>query len=96
MPSQFPAKALRAEMIKAARALGNMSATELADAAKLGIATIKRAEAATASDETPLTASNADRVIEAFRAKGVIFIPDGADGMGYGVRLASPALTKTR
>lgn len=96
MPSSFPAKALRAEMIKAGRALGNISAMELADAAKLGIATIKRAEAATASDATPLTASNADRVIEAFRAKGVIFIPDGADDMGYGVRLVCPARAKPR
>lgn len=90
MSSPFPAKALRAEMIKAGRALGNISAQELADAAKLGIATIKRAEAAVESAGTPLTASNADRVVEAFRMKGVLFIPDGDDGLGYGVRLTKP------
>lgn len=93
-PAPFGPKSLRADLIKAGRALANITAQELADASQLGIATIKRAEAAAASDETSLTASNADRVIETFRVKGVVFIPDGADGMGYGVRLVSPRSLK--
>ncbi len=67
--------------IRAARALLNISAWELADKTKLSRGTIQRAELESAQ----LTASNIARIVETLEALGVIFIP--ANGAGPGVRL---------
>jgi len=68
--------------IRAGRALLNLSADKLAEAAKLSRGTIQRAELETAQ----VTASNMARIIETLKANGVIFIP--ANGEGVGVRLS--------
>lgn len=67
--------------LRAARALLNLSAGELADATKLSRGTIQRAELESAQ----VTNSNMARMVETLVAKGVVFIP--ANGDGPGVRL---------
>lgn len=66
---------------RAARALLNLSAQELAKETKLSRGTIQRAELGSAN----VTASNTARMAEALEKLGVIFIP--ANGNGPGVRL---------
>lgn len=69
--------------IRAARALIRWSAERLADESKLGVATIRRADAA---DGTPsLTPANLSAIKAALEAAGVIFVPE--NGEGAGVRL---------
>jgi hypothetical protein len=80
----FDAAQLTGPLMKAGRALAGWTAEELSSATKLGLATIKRAEACPGA--TSLTAANADRVVEAFSARGVEFF---ADSQGLGVRLRS-------
>jgi hypothetical protein len=70
--------------IRAGRALLRWTAQELADASKLGVATIRRADA---TDEIPqITAANAAAIRQALETGGVEFIWD--HGRGVGVRLA--------
>jgi len=66
--------------LRAARAILNLSAQELADITRLSRGTIQRAELETAQ----ITASNTARIVETLEALGVIFIP--ANGEGPGVR----------
>jgi transcriptional regulator with XRE-family HTH domain len=69
--------------IRAARGLLRWSAEVLAERSRLGVATIRRAEA---SDGPPnLTAANAATVQATLEAAGVIFIIE--NGHGPGVRL---------
>ena len=69
--------------IRAARGLLRWSAEVLAEQSKLGIATIRRAEA---SDGPPsLTEANAAAVQATLEGAGVIFIAE--NGNGPGVRL---------
>ena len=69
--------------IRAARALLKISAQELADAASIGVATLRRAE----NDESDveITAANANAIRTALEAYGIEFIPE--NGGGAGVRL---------
>ena len=67
--------------IRAARALLNLSAQELADAAKLSRGTIQRAELESAQ----VTVVNTERIAATLEAMGVIFLP--SNGEGFGVRL---------
>jgi transcriptional regulator with XRE-family HTH domain len=67
--------------IRAARALLNLSAQELADLTTLSRGTIQRAELETADT----TAANGARITEALEKLGVIFLP--ADTEGPGIRL---------
>ncbi|CAM5771683.1 hypothetical protein LMIY3S_03590 [Labrys miyagiensis] len=70
--------------IRAGRALLRWTAQKLADASKLGVATIRRADA---SDDIPsITAANAAAIRQALETGGVEFIWD--HGRGVGVRLA--------
>ena len=69
--------------LRAARALLRWTAQDLADAARLGVATVRRAEAV---DGTPsLTEANAAALRSALEAAGVAFIDE--NGGGPGVRL---------
>ncbi len=72
--------------IRAARALLGWSAVELAREARLGLATIRRAEVR--GGETALTAANELAVRRALEAAGVDFIDE--NGRGPGVRLRKP------
>jgi len=69
--------------IRAARALLKISAQELADAASIGVATVRRAE----NDESDveITAANANAIRGALEEYGIEFIPE--NGGGSGVRL---------
>lgn len=70
--------------IRAARALVRLSAEELAAAANVGVATVRRAEAEDGSPTT--TTANLKAIRLALEAAGVVFIPE--NGGGPGVRLA--------
>ncbi len=76
----FDPRDLTGELIKAARALTNLKVEELASDAMLGVATIKRAEAA--GGRVRMTLANADRVMVALERRGVKFIPEGDEGAG--------------
>jgi transcriptional regulator with XRE-family HTH domain len=70
--------------IRAARALLRWTAEELAERSKLGIATIRRAEAV--DGPIPITVANADTIVRAFVEVGIEFI----NGDAPGVRLRAP------
>lgn len=69
--------------IRGARAMLGISAEELAAAAKLGVATIRRAEKLDGAMN--LTAANLAAIRTALETAGVEFIPDA--GAGPGLRL---------
>jgi transcriptional regulator with XRE-family HTH domain len=74
---------LTSAQIRAARGLVRWSAEDLAREAKLGLATIRRAEQS--EKETSLTAANDFAVRQTLEAAGVEFIDE--NGGGPGVRL---------
>jgi hypothetical protein len=76
-------KPLTSGQIRASRGLLRWSAEELAREAALGLATIKRAEAA--ENETSMTTANDLAVRRALEAAGIEFIDE--NGGGPGVRL---------
>ncbi|HWJ74679.1 MAG TPA: transcriptional regulator [Kaistia sp.] len=69
--------------IRAARALVRWTAGDLADAAKVGVMTVRRAEAVDGA--VPTTAANAAAIRRVLEEAGVEFIPE--NGSGPGVRL---------
>jgi ribosome-binding protein aMBF1 (putative translation factor) len=75
--------ALTSAQIRAARGLVRWSAEDLAREARLGLATIRRAEQA--DDQTSMTAANDLAVRRALESAGVEFIDK--NGGGPGVRL---------
>jgi transcriptional regulator with XRE-family HTH domain len=88
-PGIFDRITIGGTQIRAARALVGWTIAELAKRAKVGRATIQRAEGSFAS---PPTARNLNAIEQAFRKEGVDFIDDGEasfDG-GRGVRFAKP------
>ena len=76
-------KPLTSAQIRASRGLLRWTAEDLAREAALGLATIKRAEAA--GHETSMTTANDLAVRRALEAAGVEFIDE--NGGGAGVRL---------
>lgn len=75
--------AITGEQIRAARALVRWTAQELANAASLGVATVRRAEAN--DGPVTMTAANANAIRTALESAGVVFIEE--NGGGPGVRL---------
>lgn len=73
--------------LRAARAFLRWTAQDVADAARLGVATIRRAEL----QDGPLsvTEANAEAIRRALEAAGLEFIPE--NGGGPGVRLRERA-----
>jgi transcriptional regulator with XRE-family HTH domain len=69
--------------IRAARAFLKMTAEQVASRAKLGVATVRRAELV--DGEPPITATNAIAIQSALEAAGIEFL--GAFGNAPGVRL---------
>jgi transcriptional regulator with XRE-family HTH domain len=65
--------------IRAARAILRWSAEELAKRTKLGITTIRRAEAA--DGPVPLTVANAETIIRTLEAAGIDLINGDAPGV---------------
>ncbi|MET4318283.1 transcriptional regulator [Bradyrhizobium sp. RT5a] len=76
-------KKLISAQLRAARALLRWSALDLAQAAKVGVATIRRVEVL--DGEIPVTAANEEALRRTLEAAGVEFIDD--NGGGAGVRL---------
>jgi hypothetical protein len=84
-------KPLTSAQIRAARALLDWSAEELAREAALGLATIRRAE--NSQNGTTMTAANDLAVRRALEAAGVEFLDE--NGGGPGVRSQKPARSKS-
>src|ERR1700731_129510 len=78
--------------IRAARALIRWTAEDLAGESKVGIATIRRAEAEDAAPS--ITAANADAIQRALEAGGIVFVPE--NGGGVGVRMNQPTIRRSR
>ena len=76
--------------LRAARALLRWSAQELANASKVGVATIRRVEVI--EGEIPVTSANEAALRKALEAAGVVFIDE--NGGGPGVRLRKPPKQK--
>jgi len=74
--------------IRAARAFLRWSAEALAKRSRLGVATVRRAEAA--EGEPPITLANADALRTVLEAAGVMFVDE--NGGGAGVRLKKKPL----
>jgi ribosome-binding protein aMBF1 (putative translation factor) len=68
---------ITAAHIRAARALLGWSAEELAKRAKIGVATVRRAESTTGA--LKITEANQDAIVRAFESAGIEF-PDAAQG----------------
>lgn len=77
--------------IRAARALVRWTAADLANAAKVGISTVRRAET---EDGVPsITVANLNAIRMALEAAGIEFTP--SNGRGVGVRFKNPGLPST-
>ena len=72
--------------MRAARALLRWSALDLAQASKVGVATIRRVEVV--DGEIPVTLANEAALRQALESAGVEFIDE--NGGGPGVRLRKP------
>jgi transcriptional regulator with XRE-family HTH domain len=81
-------RVIRGFQIRLARTMLNWTQQQLADRARLGIATVQRAEQA---DMPPLTVSNLFAIQRALEDGGVIFIDDGEQSLsgGPGIRRRS-------
>ncbi|RWL99946.1 transcriptional regulator [Mesorhizobium sp.] len=77
-------KEITGAQIRAARALVRWSAKDLAVAASVGVATVRRAEAE--DGVPPTTIANRKAICSALETVGIEFIPE--NGGGPGVRLA--------
>ena len=73
--------------IRAASGLVRWSAEKLAQKSKLGVATVRRAEAV--DGEPPITIANVEAIRAALESAGVIFVEE--NGEGPGVRLQKAA-----
>jgi hypothetical protein len=83
MVSYEPIKSrpLTSAQIRAGRGLRRWSATDLARAAALGLATIKRAEST--ENETSMTAANDLAIRRALESAGVEFIDENGGGREF-------------
>jgi transcriptional regulator with XRE-family HTH domain len=79
----FDPKTLTGAQLRAARGLIGISAQQLAEMSKLGVATIRRAEQV--DGVVAMTAANAQRIVEELESAGVEFV--AKNGGGEGVRL---------
>lgn len=77
-------KEIMGAQIRGARGLIRWSAEDLADAASVGVATVRRAEAA--DGVPPITIANRNAIRGALERAGIEFISE--NGGGAGVRLA--------
>jgi hypothetical protein len=85
-------KKISSAQMRAARALLRWSALDLAEASKVGVATIRRVEVV--EGEIPVTLANEGALRQALEAAGVEFIDE--NGGGAGVRFRKPAKEKSR
>lgn len=76
--------------IRAARSLAGMGQQELADAAKIGINTVRNMEGMGA-ERIRVRTDTLDAVADALKAAGIVLIDDGPSDGGPGVRLVKGA-----
>jgi hypothetical protein len=76
--------------LRAARALIRWTAVDLANASKVGVATIRRAEVV--DGEIPMTLPNEAAIRHALESAGIVFITE--NGGGEGVRFRQPLISK--
>jgi transcriptional regulator with XRE-family HTH domain len=83
--SPHPLAVIDRDQIRGARAMMGWTAKELARRARLGLATVRRAEA----DHTSITEANLYAIQRAFQDVGVVFLEEdqASPGGGRGVRL---------
>jgi hypothetical protein len=77
-------KMITGAQMRAARGLVRWSADDLAEKAKLGVATIRRSEAVEGA--IPVTPANADAIRRALESAGVIFVDENGEGPGVRLR----------
>jgi hypothetical protein len=77
-------KVITGSQLRAARSLIRWSADRLATESKLGIATVRRAEAEDGAP--PITAANANALQRALEGAGVIFVEENGEGPGVRLR----------
>jgi hypothetical protein len=87
-----PSKRISSAQLRAARALLRWSALDLANASKVGVATIRRVEVV--DGEIPVTLPNEAALRRALEEAGVEFIDE--NGGGPGVRLRGRETSKKR
>ncbi|QQM31981.1 transcriptional regulator [Martelella lutilitoris] len=73
-------KPITSDQIRAARALLRWTANDLAQAAKIGVATVRRAEAQ--DGELSMTEANRSAVVAALEKAGVVFVEENGEGAG--------------
>jgi hypothetical protein len=83
-------KKISSAQMRAARALLRWTALDLANASRVGVATIRRAEVV--DGEIPVTLANEAALRRALETAGIDFIED--DGGGEGVRFRKPRKAK--
>lgn len=88
-----PAKKISSAQLRAARALLRWSALDLANASKVGVATIRRAEVV--DGEIPITLANESAVRRALELAGIDFIDENEGGEGVRFR-RSPRTKRTK
>jgi hypothetical protein len=77
-------KKISSAQMRAARALIRWTAIDLANASKVGVATIRRAEVV--DGEIPVTLANEAAIRHALEAAGVEFIDENGNGPGVCLR----------
>lgn len=82
--------AITGNQIRAARALVNMDQQALADAAKIGINTVRNMEGSGA-ERIRVRTDTLDAVIDALKGAGVVIVDEGLSDGGPGVRLVGKA-----
>jgi hypothetical protein len=92
MKRQVMGRRISSAQLRAARALLRWSALELAEASKVGVATIRRVEVV--DGEIPVTLANEAALRRALESAGVEFIDE--NGGGPGVRLKKAKRRETR
>ena len=80
-------KKITSGQIRAARALLKIPAQELADAASVGVATLRRAENDDSNIE--ITPANTNAIRTALEEYGIEFIPENGGGSGVRLRTRS-------
>ncbi|WP_311272112.1 MULTISPECIES: helix-turn-helix domain-containing protein [unclassified Rhizobium] len=79
--------AITGNQIRAARSLVGMGQQELADAAKIGINTVRNMEGS-AGERIRVRTDTLDAIVDALKEAGVILIDEGSSEGGPGVRMA--------
>lgn len=84
MPRRSTTFSVTGPQLRAARALLNLPAKELAETTGISFRTIMRAESAKGA--ATLTTENAERLVGALQALGIVFVVESGDTIGVMLR----------